>query len=73
MGLAVAVALARSGADVSIVARNEERLAAALEQIEVCYMFTHFTKSDDLMVSYIFLYRMPVRALTKNSIHTLIL
>ncbi|KAF5343261.1 hypothetical protein D9757_015147 [Collybiopsis confluens] len=33
LGLAVAVSLASRGADVSIVARNEERLAAALEQI----------------------------------------
>ncbi|KIK69449.1 hypothetical protein GYMLUDRAFT_35512 [Collybiopsis luxurians FD-317 M1] len=34
LGLAVAVALAERGADVSIVARNEERLAKALEVLE---------------------------------------
>lgn len=35
MGLALAILLTRKGADVSIVARNEERLQAALEEVEV--------------------------------------
>ena len=35
LGLAIAVALTKKGADVSIVARNEERLAKALAEMEV--------------------------------------
>lgn len=34
LGLAVSVALTKGGADVSIVARNEERLAKALAELE---------------------------------------
>jgi 3-dehydrosphinganine reductase len=35
LGLALAVLLTKCGADVSIVARNEERLQKALEAMEV--------------------------------------
>ena len=35
LGLAVALELTRLGAHVSIVARNQERLDAALEELEV--------------------------------------
>ena len=35
LGLALAVLLTKRGADVSIVARNEERLQKALDQLEV--------------------------------------
>lgn len=36
LGLSLAVLLVRKGANVSIVARNEERLKKALETLEVC-------------------------------------
>jgi 3-dehydrosphinganine reductase len=40
LGLALAILLTKHGADVSIVARNEERLQAALEEMEVrSYVF----------------------------------
>lgn len=42
LGLALAVLLAKSGADVSIVARNEERLRRALEELEV-RVYSHLT------------------------------
>jgi 3-dehydrosphinganine reductase len=35
LGLALAILLTKLGADVSIVARNEERLQKALEEMEV--------------------------------------
>jgi short-subunit dehydrogenase len=35
LGLALAIILTKKGADVSIVARNEEKLRKALEQLEV--------------------------------------
>lgn len=40
LGLALAILLTKRGADVSIVARNEERLQKALEEMEVrTYVF----------------------------------
>lgn len=38
LGLALSVELTKRGADVSIVARDEEKLAKALEQLEVRYV-----------------------------------
>ena len=35
LGLALAIQLTQRGADISIVARNKERLQKAMEQIEV--------------------------------------
>lgn len=36
LGLALSILLAQQGADVSIVARNEKNLKAAIEKLEVC-------------------------------------
>lgn len=43
LGLALALLLVKLGADVSIVARNEEKLRAALAEMEVrlCCTFFH--------------------------------
>lgn len=42
LGLALAVLLTKKGADVSIVARNEERLKGALEEMEVTFVALGF-------------------------------
>jgi 3-dehydrosphinganine reductase len=39
LGLALAIILTKKGADVSIVARNEENLRKALELLEVFFLF----------------------------------
>jgi short-subunit dehydrogenase len=52
LGLALAILLTKRGADVSIVARNEERLQKALDEMEVR---VHFLSLLWVMI-YIYIY-----------------